>query len=155
MTKAIDGSRGQATRTASAPSAARRVAGGSAWPERVSASAATVACCSSSVKWCRRETAASTWLASAISSGPTPSPERHAIGVVAAAHGRAFFVVGVVVPVKALSSCCVGVRSRGALLASNRWACAPERVSEISPLEGDDDDDEENDEAAERGACEM
>src|SRR3954453_20221993 len=41
-------------------------------------------------------------------------------------------------------------RSRGALLASYRWACAPERVSEISPLEGDDDDDEENDEAAER-----
>ena len=78
LTPSSAGSFVSATRTASARRQAARVSAGSGWPQRLTASPANGTCTSSTRKRCRRPASASARLASAISSGPMPSPLRQA-----------------------------------------------------------------------------
>ena len=68
-----------AARIASAASAVLRVASGNGCPTRIVASAPNGTCSSSSAKPCMRAAALMPRLACAITSGPIPSPARHAI----------------------------------------------------------------------------
>ena len=78
LTTSSAGSRVAATSMASHSAQAVRVTAGSGWPKRRTASPPKGTCTSSTWKPCMPETTASARLASAVTSGPMPSPERQA-----------------------------------------------------------------------------